>query len=97
MPVRSDRQTSFVQQVFGDEHGRVVLAQPPNAAIGVWTVVTGVRLVADLDDDTGVVLRGVAAGALVVWALDEVLRGATSFRRLLGAGVLAYQVVAIVG
>ncbi len=95
MPVPSDRKTSLVDRAFRDDRDRLVLAQPPNAAIGVWAVATGVRLAADRGADTEVLLRGVAAGALVVWALDELLRGATPFRRLLGAAVLAYQLVVL--
>jgi hypothetical protein len=34
---------------------------------------------------------GVRRGALLVWALDEVVRGASPFRRMLGAVVLAAQ------
>ncbi len=93
MPVPADDQTSLVDRTFRDEHGRVVLAQSPNPAFGVWAAATGLRLAADADAD--VLLRGVAAGALLVWSLDELLRGVTPFRRLLGAGVLAYQVVAL--
>ncbi|CAN5797580.1 hypothetical protein BH20ACT6_BH20ACT6_05100 [soil metagenome] len=49
----------------------------------------------DLGDDTDRLLRGAAVGAAVVWGLDELLRGVTPFRRMLGAGVLAYQMVAL--
>ena len=35
--------------------------------------------------------RGVGSVALVVWALDELLRGVNPFRRALGAVVLAAQ------
>lgn len=94
MPVPSDRKTSLVDRAFRDDRDRLVLAEPPNAAIGVWAVATGVRLAAD-GAETELWLRGVATGALVVWALDELLRGATPFRRLLGAGVLAYQLVVL--
>jgi hypothetical protein len=39
---------------------------------------------------------GVRHGALLVWALDEVVRGASPFRHLLGAGVLAIQLVSLI-
>ncbi len=38
-------------------------------------------------------LTNIGRGALIVWALDELVRGASPFRRVLGALVLAYQVV----
>jgi hypothetical protein len=36
-------------------------------------------------------------GALVVWSLDELLRGANPFRRLMGAAVLTVQAVRLFG
>jgi hypothetical protein len=41
-------------------------------------------------------VEGVRRGALIVWALDELVRGASPFRRLLGAVVLAAQLAALV-
>jgi hypothetical protein len=41
-------------------------------------------------------VEGVRRGALLVWALDEVVRGASPFRRLLGAAVLASQIASLV-
>ena len=43
--------------------------------------------------DRAATLAGVGQGALIVWALDELVRGASPFRRLLGAVVLAGQIV----
>jgi hypothetical protein len=39
---------------------------------------------------------GIRRGALLVWALDEVVRGASPFRRTLGAVVLATQLASLV-
>jgi hypothetical protein len=38
---------------------------------------------------------GVRHGALLVWALDEVVRGANPFRRLPGAVVLTAQLASL--
>lgn len=95
MPVRTQQQSSVVDWLFRDEGGRLVLAQAPNPALGVFGLATGLRLVTEWGVDTDRMLRGVAAGALMVWGLDELLRGATPFRRILGASVLAYQVIAL--
>ena len=38
-------------------------------------------------------LRVVATGSLFWWAADEVVRGVNPWRRLLGGGVLAAQLV----
>lgn len=72
--------------------GRTVLGQAPNPAILVWVAAGLVRLL-DVLPDREQELRGVGTGALVVWALDELVRGATPFRRLLGAVVLGWQLV----
>ena len=39
---------------------------------------------------------GIGRGALLVWALDEVVRGASPFRRTLGAVILAAQLAMLV-
>lgn len=58
----------------------------------MWVAAGLVRLL-DVLPDREQELRGVGTGALVVWALDELVRGATPFRRLLGAVVLGWQLV----
>lgn len=65
------------------------IAQWPNPAIVVF-VVAAVTIWADLVDDPQLrtTLVGVGYGALVVWALDELFRGMSPIRRLMGAGVL---------
>jgi hypothetical protein len=40
-------------------------------------------------------VTAVGTVALVVWALDELVRGVNPFRRLLGAGVLVTQGVGL--
>ena len=82
--------TSWVR----DRHGRLAVAQWPNAALWVWLAarVLGWADLTLLDEQT---LRGIGTGALLVWALDEVLRGASPFRRVLGAVVLGGQLWAL--
>lgn len=70
--------------------GRMIVAQWPNPALWVWLVATLLR-VAGLMEEHEQLLAGVGRGALIVWGLDELLRGVNPFRRLLGAGVLAMQ------
>ncbi len=69
--------------------GRYVIAQWPNAPLWVWIVATvGHRI-------TGWSWLGwVATAALVGWALLELLRGQSPFRRVLGAGALAWVLLA---
>jgi hypothetical protein len=80
-----------------DRDGRVVLVQPPNAAITVWLVSVVVGRTSLLHGERATALTWVGRGALVVWALDEVVRGASPARRILGAVVLAVQLVHLFG
>ncbi|MBA3234271.1 MAG: hypothetical protein H0T17_10070 [Propionibacteriales bacterium] len=72
--------------------GRVVIVQPPNIAILTWLAARGGVL---LWDDRAQELRWVGSGALMVWALAELTRGQSPFRRTLGAAVLAYELVSL--
>ncbi len=78
-----------------DRGGHVVVAQWPNAALWVWFLALVMRLTGVLGDAREDLLAGVGRGALIVWALDEVWRGASPVRRLLGAVVLVVQVVGL--
>jgi multisubunit Na+/H+ antiporter MnhE subunit len=71
------------------------VGQLPNPALFVWmaAVVLGWF---DLSASHATTVDGIRVGALLVWALDEVVRGASPFRRLLGGVVLAAQLVALV-
>lgn len=74
--------------------GRVVVAQWPNAAAWVYVASLLARRMVPDGAVTAVVVAGTVA--LVVWGVDEVLRGVNPFRRLLGAGVLVVQAVSLV-
>jgi hypothetical protein len=75
--------------------GRLTLWQPPNPALCVWlsTLVLGVF---DLSDAHKTAVDGVRHGALLVWSLDEVVRGSSPFRRVLGTVVLVWQLYSLV-
>jgi hypothetical protein len=78
-----------------DRRGELAVAQWPNPALGVWAVELLLRLSGVLGATAEARLVGVGRGALLVWGVDEVLRGASPFRRLLGLGVLFFQVAAV--
>lgn len=80
---------------FRSSDGRQTLWQPPNPALCVW-LVTLVLGAFDLSAVHKTAVDGVRHGALLVWALDEVVRGASPFRRILGAVVLVGQLVTLV-
>ena len=80
---------------FRSPDGRLTLWQLPNPALCVW-LVTLVLGRFDLSAAHATAVDGVRHGALLVWALDEVVRGASPFRRLLGAVILAAQLASLV-
>lgn len=80
-----------------DRNGRLAIAQVPNPALAVWLVADIGGRTGALESDRAVALAAVGQGALVVWALDEVVRGASPARRLLGAVVLTAQLVRLFG
>lgn len=76
-----------------DKNGELTLAQWPNPALAVWLVAVVVGWTGVLATARGATLADVGRGALIVWALDELVRGASPARRLLGAVILAGQLV----
>jgi hypothetical protein len=80
---------------FRSSDGRLTLWQLPNPALSVW-LVTLVLGQFDLSADHATAVDGIRRGALLVWALDEVVRGASPFRRTLGAVVLVAQLTSII-
>ena len=79
---------------FRSKDGQLAVGQLPNPALAVWfaAVVVGTFPLAPSHAAT---VDGIRSGALVVWALDEVVRGASPFRRVLGAVVLAGQLISL--
>ncbi|HEY4946818.1 MAG TPA: hypothetical protein VII19_02895 [Acidimicrobiales bacterium] len=74
---------------------RITIAQMPNVPL----VVFGVAIVASwvLHSHTQIsrILGDVATGALVIWALDELIRGVNPWRRVLGGVVLGGTAVSL--
>lgn len=67
--------------------GRWVVAQRPNASLGIWLVATVARRLADPEGGVRTTLVVVATVALLWWAVDELARGVNPWRRALGAVV----------
>jgi hypothetical protein len=80
---------------FRSPNGRLTLWQLPNPALWVW-LVTLVLGKLDLSPAHTTAVDGIRHGALLVWALDEGVRGASPFRRVLGAVVLAAELASLV-
>lgn len=76
--------------VRNPDSGKLVLFQSPNPALWVFFAATVLRWTPYDDIDTE--LRWIGSGALLVWGLDELIRGDAPYRRVLGAIVLGWQV-----
>lgn len=81
---------------FRSSDGQLAVGQLPNPALCVWLAAMVVGWL-DLSAHHAAVVDGVGDGALLVWALDELVRGASPFRRLLGAVVLTAHLVSLIG
>jgi hypothetical protein len=75
--------------LFRDGSGRLVLFQVPNPAL--WVFIAATVLSWSPYDARDSELHWIGSGALIVWGVDELVRGAAPSRRLLGAVVLAWQ------
>ncbi len=68
--------------------GRITIAQFPNVSFAIFLIASAVRRLADPTGAAGTVVTVVATGALLWWAVDEVVRGVNPWRRFLGVVVL---------
>jgi hypothetical protein len=72
------------------ETGTITVAQTPNLALSVFLVTTAILWLTHLNGAISTAAKVIATGSLIVWALDEVVRGVNPWRRFLGAAVLIY-------
>lgn len=77
---------------FRDNNGNIRIAQWPNpsiaAAAALW-------IASAVVDSRTALLHDASLGALLAWAWDEVARGASPFRRVLGAAVTAWALYSL--
>ena len=74
------------------ETGAITVAQTPNLALSVFLVSTAILWLGRPNGGILTVAKVVATGSLIVWSLDELVRGVNPWRRLLGIVVLIYEV-----
>lgn len=77
----------LIKSFFSDKNGLTVLTQPPNLPLIVWLVFTCISFVLPaglIKDTTGLV----ALSSLFIWAVMEIISGASAFRRVLGVVIL---------
>ena len=69
--------------------GKITIAQSPNVSLAVFLVCALLLRLWDPSGDARTVLMVGRTAALLIWALDEVVRGVNPWRRALGVAVLA--------
>ncbi len=85
-----------VRWMFVDRRsGRITVAQWPNIPLWVFIIVSVVARLSHPSGSAARLTRAVAVGALLIWAIDEVVRGVNPFRRVLGAAVLVVTIVSV--
>lgn len=96
-PVASRARPLSPRWWVSDREGHLALVQWPNPALAVWIVAVVVGWTGVLDQSRADTLTTVGSAALLVWALDEVVRGRAPVRRVLGAVVLVVELVGLFG
>ena len=90
---RSPARRVFDRTCRNPRTGKVAIVQLPNLPLGVFLAATAVRVLAHPAGAFGTAVAVLAAVALVWWAGDEILRGDSLLRRILGGVVLVAMVV----
>lgn len=86
----------FVDWFFRDPStGGLVIAQAPNLPLWIFIGATAVRLLLGPDGAAATITSIVSHTALAWWAVDEIVRGDSRFRRVLGGVVLATTVITL--
>lgn len=88
MPTSATDGSLFDRVCRDPKTGQVAIAQVPNAPLIVFVVSSALRLVPHPHGTVNDALSIVGSLSLAVWALLEVARGDSLFRRILGAVVL---------
>lgn len=78
------------------ETGDVVVAQFPNVPLGIFLAATAVRMLLSPNGVVGDAVSLVGTAGLAVWAVLEVARGDSPFRRVLGGGILLASAIGVV-
>ena len=80
----------MIDWLFRDRRtGRITVAQRPNVPLLVFLAAVVARWALHPQGTVGTAVDVVAAGALLVWAGDEIVHGVNPWRRILGGAVLA--------
>jgi hypothetical protein len=94
-PAAHVRHSTLSRFFRNPDTGEVVVAQWPNLPLWLFLAATAVRLLFRPDGVVGSVVSFVGTASLLVWAVLEVARGDSPFRRVLGGVVLIGTVLGL--
>jgi hypothetical protein len=86
------RAKSLIKKGFTDDKGNVVIWQAPNIPLWGWFIF----LVLSMIFSKGILhtaSKYISLVFLVIWAILEIVKGASIFRRILGVVVLVLSIV----
>jgi hypothetical protein len=92
-PVRRALRWLFINRTTG----RITVAQWPNLALGLFIAASLALRMFHQSGTPDRILRIGADIAIVVWSLDELIRGVNPFRRVLGLAILMLTIVSLAG
>jgi len=75
--------------------GAMTIAQMPNFVLWVVIIASITRWTWPSPRNLSLACTVVVTGGLIVWAMDEIVRGVNPWRRFLGAAVATYTVATI--
>ena len=89
--------TRFIDWFWRDQQtGRIVFAQWPNLWLWIFAAASLVELITNAAGPTGIGAHIISRAFLLIWAGDELLRGANPWRRCLGIAVLIGLTISLV-
>lgn len=80
-------QTSWLDRIFRDRDGNIVIGQMPNPPLSVAVAASLLRVFLP-DGDLQTAIDLIAFGCWFTWAWQELFEGVNYFRRAIGLGVL---------
>ncbi len=85
---------SLWDKIWRDSDGKVVIWQTPNVWLIGWAIFTFASLLFSKGLISNI-LSWAGEASLFVWCLQEIFKGVNYFRRMLGAVVLFYAIMAL--
>jgi hypothetical protein len=85
-------QNTWFDEFFRDKDGNIVIIQPPNLPISIWSIASILKLMFPTGSINGG-LELIATISLFIWSLAELFQGDSNFRRSLGAIALVGLIV----